>query len=56
MMKVVLNHISGVDIYAIMSLGFFMSFFCIMLVWVLRLRKPYLNTMQNLPLEETPSL
>ena len=33
MTKAVLNAISGVDIYAVLSLGLFMSFFIGMLIW-----------------------
>lgn len=52
MIKSVLNSMIGVDFYAILSLGFFMTFFCVMLVWVFLLRKPYLHTMQHMPLDQ----
>jgi len=51
MIKAVLNHINGVDLYAILSLGLFMSFFIGMLFWVCSLRKTHLKHMQQLPLD-----
>ena len=51
MTKAVLTAISGVDIYASLSLGLFMSFFIGMLIWVVGLRKPHLQHMQHLPLD-----
>lgn len=49
-MKEALNHISGVDLYPILSLGLFMTVFIVMLIWVARLRKPYLDEVSQLPL------
>ncbi len=51
MTKAVLNAISGVDLYATLSLGLFMTFFIAMLVWVCSLRKHHIQHMIHLPLE-----
>ena len=52
MIRNVLTHIGGVEMYGILSILFFFSFFMGMLVWVIRLRRPHLDTMAALPLQE----
>lgn len=52
MIRNVLTHIGGVEMYGILSILFFFSFFIGMLVWVFRLRRPHLDTMAALPLQE----
>ena len=42
---------SGVDIYGIISVCLFFAFFIGMLWWAFRLKKNYLDTMRDLPLE-----
>ena len=52
----VLNSIQGIGLYGVVSILIFFIFFTGMLVWALALKKNYLNTMGNLPLDggETP--
>ena len=54
-MKIVMNtleRIQGVEIYPIISLIIFFSFFAIMAYLVFNLDKGYVNDMKNLPLED----
>jgi cbb3-type cytochrome oxidase subunit 3 len=54
-MKIVINaleKIQGVEIYPIISLLIFFSFFIIMAYYVLNLDKGYIDEMKNMPLEE----
>lgn len=55
MIRNVLENIGGIQIYPIVSLILFLLVFGGMTLWALRLRRPYVNHMGNLPLEdETP--
>lgn len=51
MIKAVLNSISGVELYPVLSLGLFVTFFVCMLIWVLRLDKGHVTEMLKMPLE-----
>ena len=51
MIKNVLLDIGGVGIYGIIALSIFFLFFSGMLMWVLSLKKGYLNQAGNMPLE-----
>ncbi len=54
-MKIVMNtleRIQGVEIYPIISLVIFFSFFAIMTFLVFNLDKGYINDMKNMPLED----
>ena len=54
-MKIVMNtleKIQGVEVYPIISLIIFFSFFAIMAYLVFNLDKGYINDMKNLPLED----
>ena len=54
-MKIVMNtleKIQGVEIYPIISLVIFFSFFAIMTYLVFNLDKGYINNMKNMPLED----
>ena len=55
MIKNVLTHIGGVGIYGLISMSLFFAVFVGTLVWVLRLKKPYLNSMEALPLDDGTS-
>jgi cytochrome c oxidase cbb3-type subunit 4 len=46
-----LKAISGVEIYPLISLLIFFTFFIGLTVWVMRVNKGYLQKMENLPLE-----
>lgn len=54
MLKFVKNHmetISGVEIYPVISLLIFFSFFVILFWWVITAKKDYINKVSNLPLD-----
>jgi cytochrome c oxidase cbb3-type subunit IV len=51
MYKSVLESISGVDIYPIVSLVIFFLFFTGVIIWVFKADKSYINKMGSLPLE-----
>lgn len=47
----VLSGLDGVGIYGIVSILIFFIFFAVTLLWVFRLKKNYLNHMEELPLD-----
>jgi hypothetical protein len=47
----VLSSLDGVGIFGIISICLFFTFFTGMLLWAARLKKPYLNSMRDLPLD-----
>ena len=54
-MKIVMNtlsNIQGIDIYPIISLLIFFTFFIVMAYLVFNLDKGYISEMKNMPLEE----
>ena len=54
MLKFVKNHmesITGIEIYPIISLLIFFTFFVILFWWVFTAKKDYINKVSNLPLE-----
>jgi hypothetical protein len=51
MIKNVLTHIHGIEWYGILSIGLFFASFLGLVIWTLRLGKPYVNSMRQLPLE-----
>lgn len=53
MIKNVLTNMGGVAVYGLVSVCLFFAFFTGMLIWACRLKKPYLNSMGQLPLERT---
>jgi hypothetical protein len=58
MIKNVIEHLATVDTYGVISILLFFTFFMGMLIWAVRLKKDYLNSMSNLPLdggETTPT-
>jgi cytochrome c oxidase cbb3-type subunit 4 len=52
MIQNVLHHIGGVGVYGILSVCLFFAFFTGMLLWSARVKKPYLNAMRELPLDD----
>jgi len=48
----VLESISGVEIFPIISLLIFVVFFTLVLIWVFKLDKKTINKLENMPLEE----
>ncbi|MBI3850266.1 MAG: CcoQ/FixQ family Cbb3-type cytochrome c oxidase assembly chaperone [Verrucomicrobia bacterium] len=53
MIKQVLEHIGGVGAYGVLSISIFFAFFIGVLVWAARMKKSHLNTMSQLPLEDS---
>lgn len=51
MIEHVLHDLNGIEIFGIFSVALFFVFFTAMLLWAGRLKKPYLNSMQDLPLD-----
>ena len=51
MYKEVLESIQGIGLYGVVSICIFFGFFSLMLIWAFALKKNYLNTMGNLPLD-----
>ena len=55
MLKFVKNHmesISGIEIYPLISLLIFFTFFVVLFWWVYTAKKEYIKTVSNLPLDE----
>lgn len=55
MIKNVVSHIRGVELYGIISILLFFTVFICLMVWAFRLKKSYLSSMQVLPLNDEPS-
>lgn len=55
MLKFIKNHmesITGIEIYPLISLLIFFTFFVILFWWVFTAKKEYIQTVSNLPLED----
>ncbi len=52
MIQNVLRHIGGVDGFGVISICLFFAFFLGVLIWAFCVRKSYLNSMRELPLED----
>jgi len=55
MIRNVLESITGIQIYPIISLILFVAVFGGMTLWAICLRRPYVKHMGNLPLEDDSS-
>ena len=51
MFENILHDIGGIYVYGIISICLFFTFFVGMLLWAFRLKKPYLGSMRDLPLD-----
>ena len=51
MIEHVLHDLNGIEIFGIISVCLFFVFFSGMLIWAGRLKKSYLTSMQDLPLD-----
>ena len=51
MIEISLKYIQGIEIYPIISLFIFVSFFIVLAIWVSRADKKHLLDMSNLPLD-----
>jgi hypothetical protein len=47
----IFHNMNGIEIFGIISVCLFFVFFSGMLLWASRLKKTYLNSMQDLPLD-----
>lgn len=55
MLKFVKSHlesITGIEIYPLISLVIFFTFFVLLTWWVVTAKKDYINKVSNIPLEE----
>jgi hypothetical protein len=52
MIQNVLKNIGGVGIYGVISICLFFLVFAGALIWALLLKRPFLNSMSSLPLQE----
>ncbi|MDH5397983.1 MAG: cytochrome C oxidase Cbb3 [Cyclobacteriaceae bacterium] len=52
MFKYYFDQIENVEIWPIISLLIFLTFFIGLIVWLIRIDKKYINKMKNLPIEE----
>lgn len=55
MIRDTLSHIGGIGLYGIISIALFFAVFLGVLIWAFQLKKPWLNTMAQLPLEPDAS-
>ena len=51
MYKDILQSIEGISVYPIISLIVFVLFFVVILIWMIKVDKKYINKMENLPFE-----
>ncbi|MFN6944211.1 MAG: CcoQ/FixQ family Cbb3-type cytochrome c oxidase assembly chaperone [Cytophagaceae bacterium] len=55
MLKFIKSHMSeigGIEIYPVISFVIFFSFFVVMLIWVFKVNKGFIDKMKQLPLDE----
>ena len=55
MLKFVKNHmetITGIEIYPLISLLIFFTFFVVLFLWVFTAKKEYINTVSKIPLND----
>ena len=56
MFRNIIEEIGGVGLYGLISLLTFFLVFTVMVIWAMRLKKPYIDNMKNLPLDsDSPS-
>jgi cytochrome c oxidase cbb3-type subunit 4 len=55
MIENVTHSISGMSLYGVISICLFVAVFVGVLVWTIRLKKSYVNSMRELPLEDEPA-
>ncbi len=52
MYKNVLESMQGIEIYPLISLAIFFTFFVVLLVWVIRMKKSDIDEISRIPLED----
>ena len=55
MIENVTHSIGGMSLYGVISICLFVAVFAGVLVWTIRLKKSYVNSMRELPLEDEPA-
>jgi hypothetical protein len=55
MVENVMHSIGGTSVYGVISICLFVAVFIGVLVWTIRLKKPYLDSMCELPLDGEPA-
>ena len=55
MIENVMHNLGGVSAYGVISFCLFFAIFITVLLWTLSLKKPYLNSMRALPLDDEPA-
>ena len=55
MIENVTHSIGGMSLYGVISICLFVAVFVGVLVWTIRLKKSYVNSMRELPLEGEPA-
>jgi len=48
-----MQSIEGIEIYPIISLTIFFTFFVVLFYWVITAKKDYITTVSNIPLDNT---
>lgn len=51
MFKYYFEKIENVEIFPVLALLIFFTFFVLLLIWVIRIDRTYVNKMKNLPME-----
>lgn len=54
--KHTMETISGIEIFPIISLVIFFTFFVGLLIWVVKTKKQYINHVEHLPFEDNSNL
>lgn len=52
MIRDVLQSIEGISLYPVISLIIFVLFFLVLIIWMVKVDKNYINKMKNLPLDQ----
>lgn len=52
MYKNVLESMQGIELYPLISLAIFFTFFVVLLVWVIRMKKSDIDEISRIPLED----
>ena len=55
MIEHVLSSIGGVGVYGVIAICLFFAVFVGVIVWTFCLKKPYLDAMRELPLDDAPA-
>lgn len=52
MFKHYFEQIDGIEVYPLVALFIFVLFFILLLLWVFKVKKSYIQNMSNLPLQD----